>query len=194
MLERLQQFFATRKMKQSIKLAIEAIYSERFDMELVLKQLTDSSDEPIDLLRAYIAIQVATQLTEPLNQTDVIHALEELKSSGERLNKPDFESILGLRKELAEMCWQHKTVEILERKLAAKDNEYSYEAAIYQLEKGKGPATIEIRAKYQMLAAKIEETEKKLQNHLAEKESDEAFDKAFKKLIEQVEAEKRSLN
>jgi len=193
MLERLQQFFATRTMKQSIKLAIEAIYSERFDMELVLKQLANG-DEPIELLRAYIAIQVATQLTEPLNETDVSHALEELRSSGDRLNKPDFESIVGLRKELAEICWQHRTVEILERKLAAKDNEYSYEAAIYQLEKGKGPATVEMRTKYQMLAAKIEETEKKLQDHLDEKASDEAFDKAFNKLTEQLEAEKRSLN
>lgn len=193
MLELLQQFFATRKMKQAIKLATEAIYSERFDMELVINQLANI-DEPIELLRAYIAIQVATQLSEPLEDADIIHALEELKSSGERLNKPDFESIVRLRKELAEMCWQHKTVEILERKLAAKENEYSYEAAIYQLEKGKGPASIEMRAKYQMLAARIEETEKKLRDHLDEKASNEAFDEAFDKLVAKIESEKRSLN
>ena len=191
MLDRLREHFVGRSLKRSIKLAIEAIYSEQFDMDAVTRRLASTNDLG-QLLRAYIAIQIATQLTDPLNQADIDHALKELRSSEHHLDQPDFQEILALRKELAEVCWLQKTNEILERKLALQNNPYSYDAAIYRLEKaGKGPTTPQEREKYRKLAEEIEDSEKKLDAYLDKKASEEAFDKWLQKTIAEVEAEKK---
>lgn len=152
-------------LKRAIKLATVAIYSEQFDMDAVVKRIS-GNDEPVQLLRAYVAIQIATQLTEPLKDSDIDIALEEFRSSEARVNQPDFEDILRLRKELAEIYWQQKTVEILERKLASQNNEYSYEAGVYQAEKGFGPTTAANKAEIKKLSATVEETEKHLNDCL----------------------------
>ena len=180
-----------RSLKRSIKLAMEAIYSEQFDMDAVTRMLAGTND-PGQLLRAYIAIQIATQLTDSLNQADIDHALKELRSSGQRLDQPDFQKILALRKELAEVFWLQKTKKILERKLALQNNPYSYDAAIYRLEKaGKGPTAPQEREKYRKLAEEIEESEKKLDAYLDKKASEEVFDKWLQKTIAEIEAEKQ---
>ena len=144
------------------------------------------------MLRAYVAIQTATRLTEPICNRDIDHALDEIYSSEQHLNEPDFETILGLHKDLAEIYWLKKTETILEAKLAYKNNKYSYEGIIYSLGNAKkGPTTSEEREEYRKLAKEIYEAEHKLEEYLDEKASKEAAEKAFKKLKHEVESEIR---
>lgn len=191
MFKSLRKYFLRQNIKRLIKLATEAIYSEQFDMEFLVKKLS-SSDEGIDLLRACVAIQIATRLTVPICENDIDYALDKLHSSEQHLNEPDFKTILGLHKDLAEIYWLKKTESILEAKLAYKTDEYSYEGMIYRLENDtKGPATNQQRDKYRKLSKNIYEAEGKLEDYLDEKASKEAAEEAFKKLKTEVESEVR---
>lgn len=177
MFNRLQDYFLKWQMKRLMKLLItvatKAIYSEQFNIDAVIRRLADNN-KPFQLLRAYIAIQVAMQLTEPMNQKDINFAITTLcraEQSEQFLNKTDFEKVLWLHKELAELCWLHKTKCILERKLAYKNNNYSYDAAIYKLENVKKcPSNHQEREKWRKLAAAVEESEKQLEDYLEKKQ------------------------
>jgi hypothetical protein len=191
MFKSLRKYFLRQKIKKFIELAAAAIYSEQFDMEFLVKKLS-SSNESIDLLRVYVAIQIATRLIGPISKNDIDYALDELHSSEQHLNEPEFKTILGLHKNLAEIYWIKKTEFILEAKLSYKTNEYSYEGMIYKLENAmKGPATSQEREKYKKLAKEIYEAEQKLEKHLDEKVSEEAAEEVFNKLKDEVESEIR---
>ncbi len=179
-------------MKRLITLAAEAIYSEQFDFEAIVRRLA-GTDEKTVLFRAYLAIEIATQLTEPLTQADVDHADEAVHSTEQHATEPGFDSILALRKELAEICWLGKAHEIIKRKIAYKINSYSYEATVYLVEKErKGPTTSQEREKYRKLSAQIEESEKQLEDHLDQQAAEKAADKAIQSMIDKIEREKRN--
>jgi hypothetical protein len=191
MFKSLQKYFLGQKIKRFIKLAAEVIYSEQFDMEILVKELS-SSNKSVDLLLAYIAIQVATRLTGPISKNDIDCALDNFHSSEQHLTEPDFETILGLHKDLAEIYWLKRAEAILEAKLAYKTDEYSYEGMIYILENTKKvPATNQEREKFRKLAKEIYEADQKLEKYLDEKASQEAAEEAFKKLKDEVESEIR---
>ena len=66
-----------RRMTAYIRLATEALYSEQFDLANVVQQIS-GNDRSINLTLAYIAAKAAAGLNEPLSNTDVDCALEEL--------------------------------------------------------------------------------------------------------------------
>jgi RNase H-fold protein (predicted Holliday junction resolvase) len=191
MFNNLRKYFLRLKITRFIKLAVEAIHSEQFDMELLVTKL-ESNNKSVDLLIAYVAIEIATRLTEPISKNDIDSALDKTQSSVQHLNEPEFEAMLGLHKDLAEIYWLKKTESILEAKLAHKTNEYSYEGIIYSLENAKkGPTTSQEREKYRKHAKKIYEAEHKLEEYLDEKASKEAAEEVFKKLKDEAESEIR---
>lgn len=162
-----RKYMLARNMKRLIRFATEAIYSEQFDMDATVERLSNKNEQ-IGLVRAYIAIQTATKLTEPLNNANVIQSLEELASSEQYANGPKFAKIIDLHKHLAETSWLQKTKEILERKLAYKNDEYCYAGMIYRLENIKrGPLSQKEREETKAFNKQIKESEHKLTEHLA---------------------------
>lgn len=158
----------------------------------ILVNILSPRDVGVDLLRAYVAIQTATKLTVPICEKDIDDALDKLHSSEQHINEPDFKTILGLHKDLAEIYWLKKTENILEAKLAYKTDEYSYEGMIYRLEHDKkGPTSDQERDKYRKHSKAIHEAEEKLEEYLDEKASKEAAEEAFKKIKDEVESEIR---
>jgi hypothetical protein len=156
-----------RKAKRLIELAVEALYLERFDIDALVKELSPGSGR-VDLVHAYVSIQVAARLTEPLSEKDIDYALKEIGSSEQLINEPAFETVLDLLRNLAEVYWLNKTAAILEGKLASKANEYSYEGIIYRFENtGKRPASNQEREKFRKLANELNEVDEKLEKQLA---------------------------
>lgn len=126
-------------MRRSVRIATEALYSEHFDIDEVLRRLADMNDSD-QLLRAYIAVQIATNLSGPIAEGDITYGLRLLRSAGG--------DDLALNKDLAELGWSHRAQELLDRKETCRANEYSYEAVVYRFEKAKkGPSDYEERAK-----------------------------------------------
>jgi hypothetical protein len=189
MFHRLQKLILRRNLKRDIKLAIKAIYSEQFDLDAVTGIIA-ASTEPASLLRAYVAIQIAAELSDPLTRADIGRAEDEYRSSAQHLHETDSEAILALRKESAELTLLKKTEGILERKLASKERPYSLESAIYELEKDRGPTSPKMREKYRKLAANVEQAEEKLQDHLDKKASEAAFDEWLAETKAKVRTEK----
>jgi hypothetical protein len=152
-----------RKAKRLIELAVEALYSERFDIDVLVKELSPGNGRA-DLIHAYVSIQVAARLTEPIGGKDIDYALKEIASSEQVINDPAFETVLDLVRNLAEVYWLNKTEAILEGKLASKTNEYSYEGMIYRFENaGKRPASNQDREKFRNLANELSEVEARLE-------------------------------
>lgn len=152
-----------RKAKRLIELAVEALYSERFDIDVLVKELSPGNGRA-DLILAYVSIQAAARLTEPIGGKDIDYALKEIASSEQVINDPAFETVLDLVRSLAEVYWLNKTEAILEGKLASKTNEYSYEGMIYRFENaGKRPASNQDREKFRNLANELSEVEARLE-------------------------------
>lgn len=83
-----------------------------------------------------------------------------------------------------------RTKSIIEGKLAFKQNEYSYEAAIYHLEKvKKGPASLKEKEKWKVLSSNLEQAERNYNDHLQklkeleEEESTKAAQAVLDKMI-----------
>jgi hypothetical protein len=189
---RLGRIFQKRKLGKLIRLATGILYSEQFDLRDCIGRLS-TGDEGIHLLRTHVAIQTASTLTEPMTKADLLRAWNQLLSSEERVAEPDFKEIVGLHGDLAEIYWLQKRNSILERKLAGRINEYSYEGMIYRIENAKkGPASNEEREKIRKLAEKIDIAEKELEDYLDEKASQEAAGAAFSRIKEEVEQERRA--
>jgi hypothetical protein len=149
---------------QLITLATEAIYSERFEEFDATVAWLSNNKPGIALLRAYVAIQTASQLTEPLNDADLDRALDVLRSSEQRDDSPEFQAILDVHKELAELHWLRKFEAILKRKLANKNDEYSYEGTLYSLEREKkGPTTEEERTRYEPICKQMADLNRQIE-------------------------------
>jgi hypothetical protein len=107
-----------------------------------------------------VAIQTATKLVGPLDSKHLNDALEQVRSSRARSKEDDFETILGLHKDLAEIYWLERVKAILEGKLANKTNEYSYEGIVYSVESAnKGPISSQQRATFKEIAEAVREAE-----------------------------------
>ncbi len=152
-------------MKKLITLATEEIYSEQFDFDAIVGKLV-GDEKGIAFLRAYIAIQTATRLCEPLSDSDVEHALVSFCEAEQHLDDPEFEEILEVHKELAELHWMERTTAILKGKLAHKDNEYSFEGGVYVRERDRrGPIPNEDREKLKSLSAEISQLDQQIEQH-----------------------------
>lgn len=187
----LKKIFQYRKMKSLIKQATETIYSEQFDFENILKRLTGKSDE----LTALMAIKFGVYLDEPVSKDDIKEAIKEVQLSKiEFKEERQMEVFLKSLKDDTELDWLERTKSILEGKLAYKQNEYSYEAAIYHLEKlKKGPSTAKEKEKWKTLSSNLEETKKNYNDHLqklTDIQDDEQSKKAAQAVLDKMIAER----
>lgn len=193
----LTKYFQYRKMKSLIKLATEAIYSEQFDFENIVRKLSSQTNT----LRALIAIKYAVYTDEPIGKTDIRQALDEVVSAEQNVDEGrEMEIFLGLLKESTEVDWLRRTETILEGKLAHKKNEYSYEAAIYHLESiKKGPATSKEKAKWKTLSNDLEEAKENLKEiegkikETAEQESTRKAQAVLDKMIEEMNERRKTM-
>lgn len=178
-------------MKSLIIQATETIYSEQFDYEIALKRLEMKSDK----LTALIAIKFAVYLDEPVSKEDIKQAIKEVQLSKiEFKEEEQMEGFLDSLKDDTEIDWLERTKSILEGKLAYKENEYSYEAAIYHLEKiKKGPASAKEKEKWKTLSSNLEEAEKNYNNHvqkLMDVQDEEQSRKAAQAVLDKMIAER----
>jgi hypothetical protein len=201
-----EKYFRRQKFKNLVRAVNEAIYSERFEMKSILQLLTSNFQEA-KMLQAYLAIEVATTLSEPLTKADIDNALEIISSAEHHIHEGEqFENILELHRSSAEYNWKKKTEFITNGKRARKRDKYSYEAAIYDLEKiKKAPCSSKEREKWKALSISLKESEhkykvaeeeykeavKKQQDENDEKASKAAAEAAFQRIIAEVEEEKK---
>jgi len=176
-----------QQIRQLIFLATEALYLEQFsDMAMFVKSLSgDKSDG--DLLCAYVSIRIASQLAEPPGDANITNAIEQIQIAENHSNRSGFSAILNLHRELAEIHWQKRQTEILRGKLALKKDKYSYDGAIYELQRNsKSPMSMEDRAKFKELAEEIADLDRQIQEQELEalKMSDSEMYKCMKKHME----------
>ena len=163
MIERPRAFFARRLVRQLIEMATETLYSEEFDMDSLVMRLSRNQDG-IPLLRTYVAVQTAAQLSEPLNDADVDQALETVQLSENHSESGVFRDILEVHRNLAEVYWSQRQLAILQGKLAHKNDEESYEATVYRLQHtNKGPVSKEELAKYEPLCKKMADLKRQIE-------------------------------
>jgi TPR repeat protein len=166
MFQRFQEYLLRRKIRHAIATATKELYSEHFDMDAVSRHIA-SPEEPDQLLLAYIAIRAATQLSTPITETDVRHALKQVKSVGT--------DSLESQRELAERCWRERTAKILKGKAAFQKDKYSFEAIVYQMEKAKkGPGTQREHEEWAKLTDAVRDAETELKTCLDEQLSRDA--------------------
>lgn len=183
----LKNYFEYRNMKSLIRQATETVYSEQFDFESILAKLSTRTDR----LQALIAIKFAVYIDEPITRDDIKQALEEVHSAKRDLKEDgEMKTFLKILQESTEVDWLERTKSILEGKLAFKQNEYSYEAAIYHLEKvKKGPASLKEKEKWKVLSSNLEQAERNYNEHLQklkeleEEESTKAAQAVLDKMI-----------
>ena len=70
-----------RRMRQLISQATEHIYSEQSDNISTLLTSLSGGTGGIDLARAYIAIHIAARLVDPLSDSDVDNAVQQLQEA-----------------------------------------------------------------------------------------------------------------
>ena len=108
-------------MVRCVRIADAALYSEHCDMDGVLRRLADTNDSD-RLLRAYFAIEVATNLSGPICEGDITYGLQLLRSAGN--------DALPLHNALAELGWSPTAQELLARTEACRPNAYPYDAVV----------------------------------------------------------------
>ncbi len=172
----MQTNFAKRLLRQFIEIATQALYSEQFDMESIVTRLS-RGQTAVPLLRAYVAVQIAARLTEPLTDADVDRAFHAVHLCEVHSESPVFRDILDVHKELAELYWGLQHLAILRGKLAHQNDEYSHEGMLYSLQhSNKGPVSKEQRAKFEQMSEQIAD----LNQQIEQKELD-----AYKKQDEE---------
>lgn len=95
-----------------------------------------------------------------------------------------------LYKQKAEISWLEKTEEILKRKLAYTEDEYSVDGLIYRDESvNKGPSSTEKRIKFERMALDYQKANSNYEEYL-EKKSLEEGQKAFENIVNEIKREK----
>lgn len=164
-------FFLGFKLTRSVRAACKALYSQQFDMADLVEDIT-IGDDPRQLLRAYIAISVAAQLTEPVAAEDIRVAGRQYRKSVKAFASDGPEAVLELHKALAETSWELRMIHILQGAIAFKENPLSVEGIIYHREKVlKGPMSSELRARLESLAIE----HRNLEDQLAQVEGERAI-------------------
>lgn len=134
MIKIIKIYFLKKQLARLIKQATQAIYSEQFDLNELTKIL--NSNKNIDLLKTYIAVQVATGLVLPLEKNEIDKALEVFLSFKKMLQySEECENILELHKFKAEKNLLKLKIDFVIGKIAFEANEFSYEGIIYKAEK-----------------------------------------------------------
>jgi hypothetical protein len=100
-------FFARKAISKLIAKAVETLYSGTSNLDALVKEMS-GNEEDISLIRSYIAIQTAAQLTEPLKSSDVDAAFASFRAAQKHLDQPEFSEILDIHRELAELLWNDK--------------------------------------------------------------------------------------
>lgn len=163
MIQTIRNILAKKRQRQLIEIAVNELYSEQFEFESVLKKL-GSKGGSSSALRAYISIQVAATLNEPLTDQDVVRANEVVKIWESHSALKTFKGILAAHKSLAQMFWVHRHLAILRGKLAHKDNEYTLAATKYMIERDKKrPASKQEINRYAATCKKMEDLSKQLE-------------------------------
>lgn len=88
-------YFARRRLRLLITNAVEALRSTRFDIDALVREMSQTRED-IALIRSYISIKTAAQLSGPLKGSDVDAAFEELRATEKHLDQPGFEEILDI--------------------------------------------------------------------------------------------------
>lgn len=163
MIQGTRTYLAKRLLRQLIEIATHALYSEQFDVDAIVTRMSRNR-AGVPLLRAYVAVQIAARLAEPLNDADVDRALDAVQLSEVHFEEPVFRDILDVHRELAEHYWARRHLTILRGKLAHKNDEHSYDGTIYSLEHSKiGPIPMEERAKCEALCKQIADLNRQIE-------------------------------
>jgi hypothetical protein len=151
MMKEMRTDLAKRLLRQFIEIATEALYSEQFDMESIVTRLS-RGQTGVPLLRAYVAIQIAARLTEPLADADVDRAFHAVHLCEVYSESPVFRDILDVHKGLAEIYWLNQHHAIIRGKYYSQADEYSYEGVLYRAQYNKqGPLPREEQANLETL-------------------------------------------
>lgn len=138
MIGRLRTFFSKHPLRKLIEIAVETLYSERFDFDSIVTMLSqDGQRQGNALLRAYVAIEIAARLKQPLTDGDVDRGFNIVTASEAHAGSPLFLEILDIHGKIAEHCWSYAHFSILRGKLAHKNDEHSFNGAIYNLQRSK---------------------------------------------------------
>ena len=148
------------QMLKYIELAREAVYSEKFDIDALIKIISPANRD-VDLLLAYSAIRVAADTKvndeEPILKEVFVEILDLLKrflDAEERSDEELRDTIINLRKNEAQSSLTKAEIKFQIDKGAP---EHSYHWSVYQSEKEvKRPLTPEEKNEIRMLTNEIE--------------------------------------
>jgi len=104
-------FFARKRLGKLLGIAVQTTQTGNFNTDNLVKELS-SGREDVDLVRSYIVIQTACQLTGNPVGSDVDEAYKTLRASEKHLDEPAFGEILDIHRELAEIFADQKRVAV----------------------------------------------------------------------------------
>lgn len=188
MIKEIMKYFTRKKIRKLVENITEAIYSEEYRLESLINKFADKNNL-LSKLQWYIAIKVASELNEPINNKIINNAMDDfLTASKSILHRKTFDELLKSYKDLAEICFLEKMITILERQQIYDTDKYTYEGLIYAVEKNrKGPTSSIEREKYRKLANEYKEAVLKYDEYL--KEDEEASKKAFEEWFDKIKIE-----
>ena len=161
MITSIRKFFLVWRLRRLIKNATRLIYSEKFDINDLLKHLTNNTNRN-NLLRAYIAIRIAAE--KKLNKTaQMPDILKEIHASEVLLTAPELhQTVFDLRKVEAQKSLVQAEMEFYMDRLAP---EFSFRGIIYTAEKNKkGPLTQKEYNQFKSLSEQLDEVEQQIKN------------------------------
>lgn len=148
---------AMRLQRQLIEIATRDLYSEQFDYDAIVQKLSKGRGG-IHLLRAYIAIENAARLENPLEDSDVSTAHSVFEVATKFSDHHIFEDLLDSRQEISKHCWARRHIAILKGMLAHKRNPESLEGTLYSLRHdNKGPVPFKQRAQFERICGELAE-------------------------------------
>jgi TPR repeat protein len=178
MSQQIGDYLLRRKIKRAVVTATEALYSEDFDMDSVAAKIAQGAQK--EMVLAYVAIEVAAQLCEPIRPGDVEAALTKLCLA--ELNP------LEHQKQIARWPWEQAKERILAGKAAYAQNKYSLVAAVYQAEKAKkGPLSSDELDRFAKLTNELEGAELALADHLEQRAPEITAEKDTQQIQNEIE-------
>jgi|688.fasta_scaffold156389_2 hypothetical protein len=188
MIDRLRSFFTKHPLRKLIEIAIETLYSERFDFDSLVTRLSqDGQRQGKALLRAYVAIEIAARLKQPLTDDDVDGGINVVTASEAHADSQFFLEVLDIHGKIAEHFWSYAHFSILRGKFAHENDEHSFDGAIYDLQRSKkGPASIAERNHLKLICNKMANLNRQIEQAELEawKEQDEKEYHRYKEELE----------
>lgn len=163
MISGIRNLLAKKLQRQLIEIAVSELYSERFELEPLIKRLSSKGGDA-STLRAYISVQVAAKLTEPLTDEDVARAQDVIRIWESHSSCSAFPEIVSAHRNLAEMFWMQRHLAILRGKLAHKEKDSSLAGTIYSMQRDKkGPVAKADIAKFEEVCQKMEDLDRQIE-------------------------------